>query len=491
VAAAAVRHDCIESGIGQCSMIPISMSPRARAERSSRLRTAPNIVAMLVCVSVGAALSITISPMIGAFLAAFITTFFLTEFVMPPTWGTVAPLLILFLTPADDVIALSGDRRGLFTISAGLALALTTLIRGRIRIHSRVQFLVPMLAIMYACVAALHASQGELRNTTFWVGAMGLWIWLDGRLEADPERGRRSLENAIIAIGAISGGVGLLQYVGVVNPSEWIPGYEPLQDTFTQLIGVRAVGLSGQSLRCGTLCMLGSGLGMIRIAFGTTEKKSVWLVLSVLASGAGLIVSGARGSWLALFLGATVALGATIQSRRLSGELVIRGSLVAVAVAGLVTMSGLGFLVRERLVGTAVAPASIGQRVMAFNAITDSLPDLPLIGVGPGGAASFLLHGGATVPNIENEYLIALVTGGPLAMIGLLTFCVFMVQRAFRDALTNLELGPLTLAVAVCLNIATYNLFSWSAGPPLFATVAALVLLSRGRSHRPVVDPCP
>jgi len=163
----------------------------------------------------------------------------------------------------------------------------------------------------------------------------------------------------------------------------------------------------------------------------------------------------------------------------------IRGALLAVAIAGLLLASGLGFVVQERLVGNASTPVSIGQRIVALQSIFASLPALPFFGVGPGGAAEFLLRAGAVVPNIENEYLIALVTGGPLAMLALVLVVVIVIRIVFRQAKYAHDPGSLALWVALSINLATFNIFSWSAGPPLFAAIMSLVVLTRESSAHP------
>ena len=63
--------------------------------------------------------------------------------------------------------------------------------------------------------------------------------------------------------------------------------------------------------------MMACGLGIVQLALDGGRGRSAFLVASVIVSGAGLIVSGARGSWLALLCGLAVALAARIQSRYL------------------------------------------------------------------------------------------------------------------------------------------------------------------------------
>jgi hypothetical protein len=448
--------------------------------RNGRIGKTTGAGLALCAVSVCAAAVITISPRVGSLLAGLIGVFLLIEYVLPPVWATTLPLIVVFVIPGDELLRLSDRWVGLFVVTASTFLAAATLIRGRFRIRRRIELALPALAAMYIAFYAIHVSRGALRGATFWIAAVGIWVWLNGRIAADAVAARQGIQNAIISIGAIGGASGLAERLGIIDPTQWVTAYEPSVNMFTEEIGRRASGLSGHPLCLGALCMLGCGLAIIRLVLaGRKRLRAPWLAIALVASGGGLILSGARGSWLALLCGLALAFAATIQFRRISGFAVLRGSLVAGAIAGLLMLTGLGLIVRERLVGAASAPKSIGQRIVAFQTIIDSLPDLPLLGVGPGGVDEFIVRGGSVIPNIENEYLIALVLGGPLAMLGLVAFCGSMVRIAFREAIGTGDLGALTLWVGMSVNIATFNFFSWPIGPPLLATIACLVILPR------------
>lgn len=471
-------------------MMPFPSWLQETSERRGRLGTSLGVAIALGILSVSTASVIILSPRVASLMAAIIAAFFLIEHVLPPSWATSATLTVLFVTSGDTLLGFSDQWIGLFVLAAGTFLGTVTLLHGRFRVHRRTQLALPGLAAMYILFYAVHVSKGSLRGGTFWIAAVGLWIWLDGRIAADPVAARRGIENGIILIGAISGGIGLAEFFGVVDPTQWIPGLKPSEAIFSQEIGRRVAGLSGHPLCLGTLCMLGCALSIIRLVLERRQlRNSPWIVGGVIASGAGLIFSGARGSWLALLCGLALAFAATIQSRRVSGTAVIRGSLLVGAIAGLAMVSSLGFIVRERLVGTASTPGSFGQRVVALQTIVDSIQDLPLLGAGPGGVDEFMVRSGALVPNIENEYLIALVSGGPLAMIALLAFSLLTIRIAFREAIATRDPGPLALCVGLSVNIATFNMFSWSLGPSLFATVTCLAVLQRRHSLGSSGDP--
>ena len=149
---------------------------------------------------------------------------------------------------------------------------------------------------------------------------------------------------------------------------------------------------------------------------------------------------------------------------------------VAVALGGaLLWMSGLGYVITERLFGGASAPESIALRVRALWAIVDHWRDLPLLGVGPGRCAEVARQMGLRSGNLENEYVLALLSIG---FIGPLTIALVGVRRFLLARAAKPEAargGYLAIVVALFINFGTYNLFSWSSGPAIVFLCCFLV----------------
>jgi O-antigen ligase len=84
------------------------------------------------------------------------------------------------------------------------------------------------------------------------------------------------------------------------------------------------------------------------------------------------------------------------------------------------------------------------------------------------------------VTNIENEYVGTLLSAGLVGLAALLVVLGRRVWGAWKDpsAVNRVLCLPILLAFAV--NIATYNLFSWSAGALMFTGITVL-LASSGR----------
>jgi hypothetical protein len=142
--------------------------------------------------------------------------------------------------------------------------------------------------------------------------------------------------------------------------------------------------------------------------------------------------------------------------------------VITMLLAGiLLWISGFGHVVFERLFGVASAPKSISLRVHVLQAIMDNWKKLPLLGVGPGRCSEFARQIGLRSGNLENEFILALLSIG---VIGPLTMLLVGVRRflaARHTTLTASRAPYMAIVAALFINLGTYNLFSWSNGPTL------------------------
>jgi hypothetical protein len=81
---------------------------------------------------------------------------------------------------------------------------------------------------------------------------------------------------------------------------------------------------------------------------------------------------------------------------------------------------------------------------------------------------------GLIVPNLENEYIISFFASGVMGPIALLVFGIRRLWLAWSRLPSPSASRSFAAISAILLNLATYNLFSWSAGPALVLAVAWL-----------------
>jgi hypothetical protein len=189
----------------------------------------------------------------------------------------------------------------------------------------------------------------------------------------------------------------------------------------------------------------------------------------------GLVLSGARGSWLGI--GVAIVLFSLIRIREGAGRTVWRIASYGVAGALLLWATGLWLLIEARLFGAAAHPGSINQRLLVVEGVKYVWSQVPLFGVGFGGAAEMGMRMGLRLLNLENEYLRFFFTAGFAGPTALL----LLGARRMRLAIATLTQSPVRIAVlcsmpAVLVNIGTYNMFSWSMGPPLLAALVFLAM---------------
>jgi hypothetical protein len=101
-----------------------------------------------------------------------------------------------------------------------------------------------------------------------------------------------------------------------------------------------------------------------------------------------------------------------------------------------------------------------------------------MFGVGLGGVAELTSAAGLVLPNLENEYIRLFLAAGVLAPMSL----IFLgARRALSAARSPSYLGTAAVGgiMSLLVNLATYNLFSWSMGPALLTMLAVMSMPAR------------
>lgn len=452
--------------------------------RSTQLSLLGTLPIVVICGLSG--LVIAHSPQIGVALLALAAFFVVTTVAGGVTTRVAGPLCIALLIPADHILPFAENRTGFFYLGLGVLLLGVALTRVRLQSAIKLDWTYLVYAASVILFCAIHLDKGAVRGAIFWAagGAVSVWLAIE-RSESD-SRALGGIESALCIAGAVSGGVGVLEHLGVFDPTTLIPFYEGTIDSFSYLLGVRAVGLSGHPLCLGTMTMLATVILLSRLVSDYPSRRPTLGALTFLGcSFTGLIVSGARGSWIAALFGLFAAVTtAIVRSRAIPLHRLIRLALLIGGLLAILVVSGFGQLVFERTMGSAVAPASIDQRVAATHSVLEAVPDIPLIGVGPGAMNQYMLRWGLVVPNLESEYLIALVGFGPIGLALLVACAIVLWTRALGIGRHSGNLVPLAAITAFLVNLATFNLLSWSAGAVLLAVLSFLcVLPQRGSSH--------
>lgn len=428
----------------------------------------------------GAALVVA-RPEVGLLATAAIWTL-IGLWTARPGIAIAAPFAALIMIPADHIAALNDARLGFFVFGAAVLLVTST-VRYRVRTRLiRSDWDIYLLIGVLSASTLLNSSLGELRGLLFWAAAGLAAIWLRRESAAGTAPGRQ-LVAAIAFAGSVGGAIAILARLTGSDLTGLLPGYQPHNLAFSSDIGTRGVGLSGHPLRLGTITMLSS-----LIAFGwQIEERSTgrhrlrtYLVLSV--SLIGLILSGARGAWLSLLLG-LFAIG-LLKSREGEFGRFAQMTLLAAAVGVIVSATGLSQLIYERIFGSAVHVGSLAQRLEALHAIAAYWRTIPFLGLGFGGAAEITGRAGLQVPNLENEYLRFFITAGVAGPLALAILGGRRLLKSLRRPASVERTITIGLLVAVFADAATYNLFSWSAGPCLLVGLTFLALPDNPDSAR-------
>jgi len=320
----------------------------------------------------------------------------------------------------------------------------------------------------------IHYKTGQLRLLLFWISGAFALFWLRG-LESRGHDVAAQLFWAILLAGLFAGLLAIFEWVLGLRLDSVVPGYSPAQLEFGTAFGRRASALSGHPLRLGTITMLGAVFATIALPLTTTRKER-WLCWGALiACAGGLLTSGARGAWLAALVGIA---GAVLTGRRIRLSEWRPIVTPALAIAVLVLATGLWSLAHERVSGGAFQPGSFGQRLAALTIFEKVWSRAVVWGVGLGGVAELTSAAGLRLPNLENEYLRLFLAAGILAPVSL----VFLgMRRMFSAARQESYTGIAAVGglLALFVNFATYNLFSWSMGPPLLIMLAVMALPRR------------
>ena len=393
-------------------------------------------------------------------------------YAAPPDITIGAPLAVLLIIPADHIAGLNAARLGFFIFGASVLLVIAS-IPHRITTKS-----LKLDWDLYGLVGVLIAStivnsrSGELRGLLFWAAAGLTLLWLRQK-SVSAAAPVRQIVTAIAIAGSIGGAVALLAYVTGWDPSALLPGYRPHNLEFSSFVGTRGVGLSGHPLRLGTITMLSAIVAFSwAIEEGTygRHRLKTYLVLSL--SLAGLVLSGARGAWLSLLI-ALLAIG-VLKFWERDFSRFARMGVLAGAICVTVSVTGLSGLIYERLFGSAVHVGSLAQRLQALQAVAAYWKNIPVFGLGFGGAAEITSRAGLEVPNLENEYLRFFIAAGVVGPLALLLLGSHRLVRNLQRAPSGGRTLAHGLLIAIFADAATYNLFSWSAGPCLLVALTYL-----------------
>jgi hypothetical protein len=161
-------------------------------------------------------------------------------------------------------------------------------------------------------------------------------------------------------------------------------------------------------------------------------------------------------------------------------------TVLVLFVAALVWTSGAWRFFYERAIGSASHPASLEQRLQVLQAFAATWSQVPLLGLGFGGASEKTMAMGLRVLNIENEYIRLFLVGGWLAVVSLLLLALRRIYFAALQVKQHGRAVALAGWAGLLVNLATYNFFAWSFGPSLFYAFA--VLSSPQYASKPVPD---
>jgi hypothetical protein len=424
--------------------------------------------ALMIGASLGLAVAINISPQF-ALLGCVLLWFALLIFQLPPKVSITVPVLCLLLLPADHIAALSGALQGLYVLSVTAFMSVLIFFRGGAARVWHLDWDILLLVGILVVSTIVQGSVTQIRGILYWAAAIPLLYWL----RAEEMRGTNlapQLIAAILIAGSIGAAVEVLSSLGL-DVRSYIPGYEPDQLEFSRVMGLRGVGLSGHPLRFGTLTMLSSlaALGLLISGRQSSQRRKVLGAVLIL-SAVGLVLSGARGAWLGF--GAALVVGFGVSARANLARLVARVVGYAAASTAFLWATGLWTVVTQRIAGEAAHPGSFEQRLQALKAVSEVAGRVPLLGVGLAGTSDLVLSTGMRAANVENEYLLLFLCSGVLGPVLLLVVGL----RRILSRSGSLSITARMAMVAMLLDLATYNLFGWSAGPCLFVMVAVLLL---------------
>jgi O-Antigen ligase len=439
------------------------MSPNVSARGS--LSIAPWFLGGCLLIAAG-----TVARPLEALLGAVALWCLLCLAWLPQGCRLLVPMFLLLVIPADHLSGLNGKAHGLFALGWCFLLALSSVLTGR-RPDIRGQLDVLALVIALAIPTAMNMEAGELRGLLFWAAALCCLLWVRSE-EVSGVTSRPQILAAILGAGAVGGALAGVSHAGILDIGAILPGYQANDLEFSYMLGSRAVGLSGHPLRLGSLAMIASIVAISWLVDSeSSQRRKVALGAMLGCSILGLVLSGARGAWLALACGLVVITfarqGFSVQTR------VVRLITIGACCGALLWLSGATSLVYERMFGDAVHPLSLQQRLEALNGIRVIWSQVPLFGVGFGGTADITARMGMLLPHLENEYLRFYLTGGILAPLIFLVVGCRRIAGLWKERPSAHRTAMLGILSAFMVNVATYNFFSWSVGPSLFVAIVS------------------
>lgn len=429
------------------------------------------IATIALAIFLGAAVAALTEVTVAAVGLAALT---LVAAVLPERQLLPVTLAVMLLVPFDNLSVLRGEARaevaGAFLLVAGGASLLHWKRQRLTPGHGRARVAYFIWIVTLFALLAIQRDVGVLRVAGIWIIALGMYVWVCA-LPDDIGGRTRDIATVIGVVGAIEGLAVLADRLTDSTLLARLPGYVPTVLAFGENFGLRASGLAGHPLRLGTLCML-AVIICTGMAMDAAEPwPRIWWIALGLFSLAGLLLSGARGAWVGL----ACAFAVVAVSRAWSGE-AARRPATSVGLAATIAATWFAFrdLIADRLAD--VGSEAVTQRIGVIDALS-GLSRFPLLGAGFSGYATVLYSVGLRYSSVENEYLLSFLSGGAIlvsALLWLVVDTLLLVRKALvRPGSTVFA----AMAIAMIVNIATYNSFSGTTGPALFSVVLASLAL--------------
>jgi len=424
-----------------------------------------------VALGIGLGVVVALKPAAAGILLAAVL-FAALYFVVPRSVLPFAVLGVLLLIPLDHLAPFREDYLGMPVVAmAALGAALSLLSPRRPLRELATGWDVGVLALAIVVIASVNSLTGGVRQAGMLVGGVLFYVWIRAASSPGEGTGQRLLRT-VFFVGAAQGLLTIVERtMGARQFAALVPLYEPAFKDFTLALGSRATALAGHPLRLGVIEMtaLIAGVALSRDSRGPQLAVRVGLIV---LCAVGLVMSGARGAWLGAAIGVVAMLAVTPGKQ--SHRLAIRLSLGGVIAWAALQFLGLLPLVYERLFGTAVRPASVGQRIGILGATLAIWLQRPILGYGFGTYLQEVFAQGFRFSNTENEYVNFLLAGG---LLGLLAFGLVLVRAlvlAWRSRRVPVAPALFGLLAAWAFDVGTFNAFSWSVAFPLFMAVVAV-----------------
>lgn len=411
---------------------------------------------------------------IGGMVLAIISIF-------DPTAGVYA---LLVMAAAPVYTNYGSYHIGLDEVLAGLVLArylLSMSLRGHARARTPFDpWLLALAAAIAVSVALSPTFVPSLLAATPYLAGIALFFLLTHMASDESEVER--IVVALVAGAALAGFVSVLQ---IVFPSvAWLRPY--LAD-----VAYRVSGTMTWPTITGAYCGMAVLLALPRLG-SLPGWRRLGLGLAAASAGAGMILSLARGPWVAFVCGLVVWLA--LSRGRLGGL----GWAAGISVAAVGLVAGGTSVVTDRL-GTLADPLSDpsgAQRIGVWLSGLKIIQGHPFFGIGPGRiyevfpAYKSFTSTIATYWHLHNSYLQMWAESGVVAFVAFTGVVVLGVVRSIRAAAATVDVIPrrhlaASAAAMTCFSVAAFtdhnlydfgfSLFFWS----MLACTARLVALSQ------------